>query len=187
MSESELAALLQLCLLPGVGNGPRLRELLRRHGSAQAALNAPAAELGEEAALARGSIPVLGRVRASLHELRRLDVQVLHETDPWYPERLTDLGDAPPLLFARGRLELLERPAVAVVGSRNNTEYGESAARMIAGGLADAGVVVVSGLARGIDTFAHVAALEGGTIAVLASGIDVASPPRNAALPARSR
>jgi len=185
MSESELAALLQLCLLPGVGNGPRLRELLRRHGSAQAALNAPAAELGEEAALARGSVPVLGRVRASLNELRRLDVRVLHETDPRYPERLAHLGDAPPLLFARGRLELLERPAVAVVGSRNNTEYGESAARLLAGGLADAGVVVVSGLARGIDTFAHVAALEGGTIAVLASGIDVASPPRNAALQER--
>ncbi len=182
MSESELAALLQLCLLPGIGNGQRLRELLQRHGSARAALHAPAAELGEEAALARGSVPILGRVRASMDALRRLDVQVLHEKDPRYPWRLTHLGDAPPLLFARGRLELLERPTVAVVGSRSSTEYGDSAARMLAGGLANVGVVVVSGLARGIDTSAHVAALEGGTIAVLASGIDVPYPRRNTAL-----
>lgn len=182
MSEAELSALLELCLLPGIGNGRRLRELLQRHGSAQAALNAPAAELGEEAALVRGSVPILGRVRAAKAALRRLGVQVLHETDPRYPARLMHLEDPPPFLFARGRLELLERPSVAVVGSRNCTEYGESVARLLAGGLASAGVVVVSGLARGVDTAAHVAALEGGTIAVLASGIDVAYPRRNTAL-----
>lgn len=185
MQESELAALLQLCALPGVGNGGRLRELLRRYGSARAALNAPATGLGEEAALARDTVAIQGRVRASLHALRRLGVEVLLETDPRYPSRLMHLEDRPPVLFARGRLELLERPAVAVVGSRNNTEYGESAARLIAGGLASVGVVVISGLARGVDTYAHVAALEGGTIAVVASGIDVASPPRNAALQER--
>lgn len=184
MSESELAAVLELCLLPGIGNGQRLRELLQRYGSAEAALHAPAAEVGEEAVRVRGSVRIAGRVRASMAALRRLDVQVLHETDPRYPARLMHLEDPPPFLFARGRLELLERPAVAVVGSRDCTEYGESVARWLTAGLANAGVVVVSGLARGIDTSAHLAtlALGGGTIAVLASGIDVPYPRRNAAL-----
>lgn len=183
--EAELAALLQLCALPGVGNGLKLRALLQRHGSARAALRAPASELGEEAALARDGVAVRGRVQASLEALRRLDVEILLWTDPRYPSRLTHLDDPPPVLFARGRLELLDRPAVAVVGARRHTEYGESAARLLAGGLSRAGVVVISGLARGIDTHAHVAALEGGTIAVVASGIDVAYPRRNAALQER--
>jgi len=179
ITESELRALLQLCALPGVGNGDRLRTLLRNYGSARAALSAPAAAIGEAAALVRDSAVIRRRVEASLRTVLRTGVQVLLETDLRYPTRLLHLPDPPPVLFARGRLELLERPAVAVVGARQSTEYGESAARLLAGGLSQAGVVVVSGLARGIDAQAHAAALEGGTIAVLAGGIDVAYPVQN--------
>ncbi|HEX7091634.1 MAG TPA: DNA-processing protein DprA [Longimicrobiales bacterium] len=179
LAESELRALLHLCALPGVGNGGRLRALLRHYGSARAALSAPATAIGEAAALVRDSAIIRRRVESSLRAVLRPGVEILLETDPRYPARLLHLEDPPAVLFARGRLELLERPAIAVVGTRQSTEYGGSAARLLAGGLSRAGVVVVSGLARGIDAHAHAAALEGGTIAVLAGGIDVAYPVQN--------
>jgi DNA processing protein len=179
IAESELRALLHLCALPGVGSGDRLRTLLRNYGSARAALSAPAAAIGEAAALVRDSPIIRRRAESALRTVLRTGVEVLLETDPRYPSRLLHLPDPPAVLFARGSLELLERPAVAVVGSRQSTEYGESAARLVAGGLSRAGVVVVSGLARGIDAQAHAAALEGGTIAVLAGGIDVPYPVQN--------
>lgn len=104
--------------------------------------------------------------------------------DPDYPRGLHEIGDAPFALRYRGRRELLGRPAVAVVGSRAASPYGKNAARMIARRLSDAGVTVVSGLARGIDTAAHETALDhtGSTIAVLGTSIDVAYPKQNRAL-----
>jgi DNA processing protein len=102
-----------------------------------------------------------------------------------YPERLRELEDPPPVVFLRGRADLLLRPAaVAIVGSRHATAYGRRTAAWLGGALARAGVVVVSGLALGIDAEAHRGALaaRGGTIAVLGAGADLVHPPSHGAL-----
>ncbi len=107
--------------------------------------------------------------------------------DPDYPAELRQLDDAPVVLFAHGRRELLGRAALAIVGSRNATRQGARNASDFAGHLGRAGLVIVSGLAAGIDAAAHEGALAAGadTIAVLGTGIDIAYPPGNAALTAR--
>jgi DNA processing protein len=113
--------------------------------------------------------------------------QVDYEAAPWkflspsddhYPAALSDLAQPPARLFFAGDVQLLDRPAVAIVGTRESTQYGERTARSLARDLATAGVCVISGMARGIDGTAHRAALEhgGGTIAVLGTGIDVPYP-----------
>ncbi|RYH10696.1 DNA-protecting protein DprA [Tropicimonas sp. IMCC6043] len=102
------------------------------------------------------------------------------ETD--YPNALTDLADPPPMLWVRGRGALARRPAIALVGARNASSLGLRTARALAQGLGRAGHVIASGLARGIDAAAHSAALETGTIAVVAGGVDVVYPRENAEL-----
>lgn len=96
--------------------------------------------------------------------------------DPRYPARLWRLPDPPPLLFARGDLSLLDRPSLAIVGTRRCSEHGRSAARAIALAVGARGVVVVSGHAQGIDAAAHDAALATGTVAVLGCGLDMTYP-----------
>jgi DNA processing protein len=100
---------------------------------------------------------------------------------PEYPDRLRNIYHPPPVLYQQGMLATADEWSVAVVGTRRATVYGKEAARYIAGELARAGVTVVSGLARGIDTVAHQAALDAGgrTIAVLGSGVDVVYPAEN--------
>jgi DNA processing protein len=107
--------------------------------------------------------------------------------DDEYPALLHELGDAPPTLFVRGRIRSEDALAVAVVGSRRATAHGCETAEQLAFDLAGRGVTVVSGLARGIDTAAHVGALRAGgrTIAVLGSGLDVVYPPENRRLAQR--
>jgi DNA processing protein len=102
--------------------------------------------------------------------------------DPAYPALLRQLPDAPPLLWAIGEIEILSRPKIALVGARNASSLGTRMARRLAAELSEAGFVVVSGLARGVDTEAHKAALSGGTLAVMAGGIDVIYPSENASL-----
>jgi DNA processing protein len=99
-----------------------------------------------------------------------------------YPPALTHVDAPPPLLYAKGRLELAEGPIVAMVGARNGSAAGQKLTRELATELGLEGFVIASGLARGIDTAAHIAALERGTIAVLAGGIDIVYPPENAEL-----
>jgi DNA processing protein len=101
-----------------------------------------------------------------------------------YPERLTDCADAPRTLWARGTVSLLDRPCVAIVGTRRATPYGARVARELGRVLAMAGATIVSGLARGIDAAAHGGALDvgGATVAVLGTGLDVAYPKANAEL-----
>lgn len=101
--------------------------------------------------------------------------------DPGYPPRLAAIADPPLALFARGNAELASADAIAVVGSRRSSPYGENAARRLAGALAARGIAVVSGMARGIDAAAHWAALAapGPTIAVLGTGVDVVYPPEH--------
>ncbi|WP_183473977.1 DNA-processing protein DprA [Limimaricola variabilis] len=120
--------------------------------------------------------------RAEMAAAARLGARLLAHGDPLYPSDLAALPDAPPLLWMRGRAALLRRPLLAVVGARNASSLGLRMARRMAADLSEAGWVVVSGLARGIDAQAHEAALGGGTIAVTAGGVDVTYPPENAKL-----
>ena len=160
--------------------------LLAAHGTAREALRA-LPHRAREAGLA-GYAPC--PEADARHELRRGEAAgaravFLHEPD--YPPALRAIPDAPPMLWARGDLALAGRPAVAIVGSRDASSLGLRMARGLARGLAEAGLVVVSGLARGVDAAAHGAALRagGGTVAAVAGGCDVAYPPGNAALMAR--
>jgi DNA processing protein len=159
------------------------RRLLHEHGSARAALKAlpgvaRAAGVADYAPCPEGV--ALAEFRRGMAEGARL----VARGEPDYPALLAELPDAPPLLWALGDTSLLRRPAVAVVGARNASSLGLRMARALAHGLGDAGLVVASGLARGIDAEAHRASLATGTIAVMAGGVDHVYPEENAALAA---
>jgi DNA processing protein len=156
--------------------------LLQRYGSAAAAIAALpdlAARAGRAAA---PRTPAVGEIRKELDKAAKLGLTALAACEPDYPESLAAIEDAPPVIFAGRNLALLARPSVAIVGARNASLNGRRIAETLARELSEAGWVVVSGLARGIDTAAHRAALAGGTIAVVAGGADVAYPPENAGL-----
>ena len=116
-----------------------------------------------------------------MSRMRAAGARLVRYTDSSYPERLRAIPDPPPVLYARGSLEVAARAAVAVVGTRAPSEYGRGMTRLLCRGLAATGVAVVSGLARGIDGEAHETALSqgGGTVAVLGSGVDVPYPPEH--------
>ncbi|MBZ0129291.1 MAG: DNA-processing protein DprA [Rhodobacteraceae bacterium] len=110
---------------------------------------------------------------------RRIGAHLLCFGEPGYPADLADVSDAPPVLWLRGNPGLLARPAVAMVGARNASSLGSRMAKLLAHDIGAAGFVVVSGLARGIDTAAHSAALATGTVAVMAGGVDHVYPREN--------
>jgi DNA processing protein len=124
--------------------------------------------------------------RAFVAELERTGIRWLARGDPTFPQRLVSIADPPPGLFVRGSssVDMLGSPSVAVVGARSCSDYGAHVARSLARELAAAGVVVVSGLARGVDGWAHRGALDGGgeTVAVLGCGIDRDYPRAHARL-----
>jgi DNA processing protein len=119
-----------------------------------------------------------------IERLERAGVTVLARSQTEYPSLLREIDDSPPVIYVRGALTADDDWSVAVVGTRRATAYGRQATSELARGLAASRVTVVSGLARGIDTLAHRAALDSGgrTIAVLASGLDTIYPPENAGL-----
>lgn len=116
---------------------------------------------------------------AELEAAERLGASLVAIGEPGYPPALAEVDAPPPLLFVKGRIELAGFPIVAMVGARNGSAVGQKFTRQLATDLGLEGFVVASGLARGIDTAAHVASLERGTIAVLAGGIDIVYPPEN--------
>jgi DNA processing protein len=177
-----------LAEVPGIG-AARLRLLTRTFGDALGAVRAP------HGAIARlpgftpaGTAAVRGvsleRGRAVLLALERLGARALAADDARFPPLLREIPDAPPVLFVWGDDALLARPAAAMVGSRNHTSYGADVARRLAGGVAAASVVIVSGMARGIDAVAHSAALDAGgaSVGVLGNGFGVIYPAANRAL-----
>jgi DNA processing protein len=165
-----------------------LRALLDYAGSAQALLELGAEEIapfaGEEVrrALCRG--PDAARLDAAMRWLEHPNHHVVCPADPRYPPALLQLGDAPPVLYACGRLELLRANAFAIVGSRNATAQGLRDAESFARTLSKAGFAIVSGLAMGIDAAAHRGGLAqaGSSIAILGNGPDIVYPAANAAL-----
>ena len=119
---------------------------------------------------------------AELVQLDRAGARLICWGEPLYPNALIAIEDAPPILAVLGRTELLPRPMVAVVGARNASANGRRLSRDLAASLGEGGVVIVSGLARGIDAAAHLGALETGSVAVVAGGIDVVYPEENRGL-----
>lgn len=175
------------------GIGPRRFELLLQAlGSAQAVWEAPEQRLAA-AGLDRRSVEAVAAARRRVDPTRELDnlqragAVAITRRDARYPPRLAEIYDPPPVLYVRGELDPPERPSVAIVGTRGATGYGRMAAEHLAGGLARAGVTVVSGLAIGIDAAAHRGALSGGgrTIAVLGNGLDRVYPSQHARLAAQ--
>lgn len=170
--------------------GPaRVQALRSRFGDLQAAWHAPEREL-RAAGLNRPALENLLSARsqldldAEMQRIQKAGVTVLTLESAEYPPRLLQIQHPPPVLYVKGTILPQDEWAVAVVGTRRATTYGQELTRRLAGDLARNGVTVVSGLARGIDSYAHRAALDAGgrTIAVLGSGVDIIYPPENARL-----
>jgi DNA processing protein len=160
--------------------GPRtFRALVNHYGGALAALPGLARRGG---ASGPARIPTHDDAERELKAAKSLGIRLLALGEPDYPPRLAMIDDAPPLLAARGKLAALALPMVAMVGARNASAAGIRFAERLARELGQAGVAVVSGLARGIDAGAHRASLATGTIAVLAGGHDRIYPPEHAEL-----
>jgi len=170
--------------------GPkRISALLMHYGSAEAAWEAPPLEVASVLDL-RIHADRLKKERAKIdpHQrwdrLRELNINTVSADSPDYPGLLKELHYPPPLLYYRGSLHLIDRPAVAIVGSRRCTFYGREVAQRLASELIANGVSIISGMALGIDTAAHRGALDnnGYTAAVLGCGVDQCYPPQNADL-----
>jgi DNA processing protein len=171
----------RLRLVRSAGIGPvTYRQLISRFGSSGAAL----AAVPDLARRGGGKAPSLHSRDDAEREIAKVDklgAKFLALGQGLYPRLLAELEDAPPLLMAKGNLNLLDRPAVAIVGARNASAAACRFARGLAYDLGERDLVVVSGLARGIDSAAHDGALESGTIGVVAGGIDIFYPPENEA------
>lgn len=172
----------RLRLIRSANIGPvTYRQLVGRFGTAAAALDA----IPMLAARAGGKAPVIADPRAIEREcaaVAKLGARHLFIGEADYPLLLTELDTAPPVVIVRGDAGLAQRRVVAIVGARNASAAACRFARDLAFGLAREAIVVVSGLARGIDTAAHQGSIDVGTIGVIASGIDIAFPPENAEL-----
>lgn len=181
LPQSERLARLQLARSENVGP-VTFRDLMRHYGSAVASLEA-LPDLAIRGG--RKSAPRLASrasIEAEIDASKKIGAQILVIGDPEFPTPLGELDPPPPVISIKGNAELLARPAIAMVGARNASAAGCKLAGIIAHDLSTQGYNIVSGLARGIDTAAHRAALEHGTIAVIAGGQDIFYPSENRAL-----
>ena len=185
VSPAELEARLRLHRLPELGPA-RFRKLLEAFGSASKAISAPASAwralgLPLACAQARRTAEVRDGANYALAWLERPNQHLLMWDQPDYPALLAQISDAPPLLFVAGNPETLEKPQLAMVGSRRASRPGMDTAAAFSRSLAGAGFVITSGLALGIDAAAHQAALDvgGQTVGVLGTGLEKFYPQRN--------
>jgi len=180
----ELLPWLRLTLTPGIG-GETQRKLLRAFGPPDAIFSAGrsalAAVAGERAANLLLDQDNAERLEQAVSWSAQPAQHLVSLADPEYPQALLQTPDPPTLLYVRGRLELLNSPALAIVGSRNPTRQGLGNAERFAAALADAGLTIASGLALGVDAGAHRGALarSGGTVAFVGTGIDRVYPASN--------
>ena len=192
--DEELVDAVRLSLVAGVG--PRTwQTLIAQFGTAHAVLAAAPSELRSVSGIG----PKLSRAIAAAKEeidaeeqialCRRQGVEILLRSSPAYPVSLAEIPDPPAVLFIHGAIQPTDAMAIAIVGSRHGTHYGKTQAERLAGGLARAGLTVVSGLARGIDAAGHRGALAAGgrTLAVLGSGVLNIYPPEHQELAAEVR
>jgi DNA processing protein len=178
LSQEEAFARIRLLRSPNVGP-VSYRQLLRRFGDARAALDALPG-LAARGGRAYRTAPQ-ARIEEEIAGMRRAGARYLFHDSPEYPDLLAQAESAPPILSVRGDAGLAWNPCVAIVGARNASAAAVKLARDFAAALAEAGLVIVSGLARGIDGAAHRGAMPA-TIGVIASGIDIAYPPQHADL-----
>jgi DNA processing protein len=188
LSAEEELHWLALRLVPGLGT-KRSVQLIEHFRTPVAVFRSSRSQLeacGLSASVAQSVASGCTFEDAVLQQQRMRDTNttLVPVTSPVYPERLREVYDPPLVLFARGRLDLLDSLMIAVVGTRRPTPYGKAAADRLSADLASAGLTVVSGMARGIDTSAHRAALSvgGDTIAVFGCGVDTIYPAENRAL-----
>ena len=173
-----------LCLIRSRRVGAvTFHKLVAEHGSVKAAL-AALPDIARAAGVEGYTTCPPAVAQHELNQARQAGAVMLRWGEAIYPQALMDLADAPPFLWAQGDVTLLSRPMVALVGARNASSLGLRMARRLSEGLGAAGLVVVSGLARGIDAEAHQAALATGTVAVQAGGVDVIYPVENTDLAA---
>jgi len=179
-----LSTWLRLTLIPGIG-GETQRKLLSAFGWPDAIFSASYSSLhaviGEKASRLLLDTNNVAAIAAAEAWATGQGQHIVTLADPAYPRALLEIPDPPTVLYVRGRLELLNQPALSIVGSRNPTPQGFENAGRFAAALADAGLVIASGLALGIDASAHRGALSvsGGTIAFIGTGIDRIYPARN--------
>jgi len=173
----DLVDRLRLLRTPGIGP-VTFRQLIMRYGTPSAALNA----VPDLARRGGGKAPALktrGDAEREITRVEKLGAKFLVLGQGLYPRLLAELEDAPPLLIAKGNLNLLDKQSVAIVGARNASAAACRFARGLAHDLGQHDLIIVSGLARGIDSAAHDGALGSGTIGVIAGGIDIFYPPEN--------
>ena len=178
LSQQEAFARIRLLRSPNIGP-VSYRQLLRRYGNARDALDA-LPDMGKRGGRQYRPAPV-SQIEDEVAATRKAGAKYLFHGTPDYPELLTQIESAPPILTYRGNIALASRPCVAIVGARNSSAAAVKLAREFSASLTQAGLVVVSGLARGIDGAAHQGALPA-TIGVIASGIEIAYPPQHAQL-----
>lgn len=181
LDDAQRLACLRLIRSDNVGP-VTFRELINHYGGAEAALAALPELAARGGGKARIRITARGDAERELERAARVGARPIFTIEPGYPPALAAIDAPPPLVYVTGDTTLMPRPAVAIVGSREASAAGHKLTRLFAHGLAAAGYVIVSGLARGIDAIAHESGLATGTIAVVAGGVDIVYPPENAAL-----
>jgi DNA processing protein len=181
LTDEQRIAWLRLTRSENVGPAT-FRTLINHFGSAQAALDALPALSQRGGADRAIRVASCSEVEAEFEKAERLGVRFVGVGEPLYPPWLRHADAPPPILAVRGDTRHLNSPCISIVGARNASVAGRKMAAMLARDLGSAGFVVVSGLARGVDSAAHEAALSGGTIAVFAGGLDSVYPPENEAL-----
>jgi len=157
------------------------RQLLRRFGSAKAALEV-LPDMAARGGKRSFTLPAVTQIDDEIARTIKLGARIIAQTEPDYPEALAAIEDAPPLITVRGQVALLHKRAIGIVGARNASLNGRKMAEILARDLGQQGIVIASGLARGIDASAHAGSLATGTVAALAGGVDVVYPEENRAL-----
>ncbi len=180
LSDNERLEWLRLSRTENVG-AITFRQLLRRFGTARAALEA-LPEMAKRGGKKNFKIPAPGDCEKEIIATQKIGAKIIAWCEPDYPESLHAIEDAPPLLTARGHVNLLHKRSIGIVGARNASINGRKMAENLARELGQQDIVIASGLARGIDTAAHQASLATGTVAVLAGGVDIVYPQENQTL-----
>lgn len=180
MTHAERLARLRLIRTPHVGP-VSWHQLMQRFGSGEAAL-AALPDLALRGGAGKARLAPAEIAERELERAAQLGARHVFSDEDDYSPLLREVEGAPPVVVVRGDTAMLRRPCVAIVGARNASAVACRFARELAADLALRDITVVSGLARGVDTAAHIGALGGSTVGVIASGIDIAFPPENAAL-----
>lgn len=180
LTETEKRDYLRLSRTENVGP-ITFRRLLRKFGSAQAALEALPA-FAQRGGKKNFKLPTQSSIEDEIARTKKIGAHLIAWSEPDYPEALAAIEDAPPLITVRGQISLMHKRCIGIVGARNASLNGRKMAEGLARDLGQQGIVIASGLARGIDAAAHKASLATGTIGVLAGGVDVVYPQENQAL-----